>query len=110
MHHDGVEFLFPLIMFPFHIGYGGSMEEQQTFLLLRFCLDVAGARGGTSMVQGDCSLILDAQVAPSSWEGLYICNNMMGGVFGKIHVEEGGFKLTVALLQRPATLSLESLD
>ena len=70
MHHDGMEFLLPLFMFPFQIEYGGSMEEQQTLLLLRFCLDVAGARGGTSMVQEDCSLILDAQVAPYSWEGI----------------------------------------
>ena len=57
------------------------MTGQQTVLLLKFYLVVAGARGGTSMVQGDFSSILDAQVAPSSWEGLYICNNMMGGVF-----------------------------
>ena len=61
MHHDGMEFLLPLIMFPFQIRNGGSMEEQQTFLLLKFCLNVAGARGGTSIVQEDISLILDAK-------------------------------------------------
>ena len=61
MHHDGMAFLLPLIMFPFQIEYGGSMEEQKTFLLLRSCLNVARARGGTSIVQEDFSLILDAK-------------------------------------------------
>ena len=35
---------------------------------------------------------------------------MMGGVFCKIHVKKGSFELTVALLQRLAVLSLESLS
>ena len=35
---------------------------------------------------------------------------MMGGVFDKIHVKYGSFEMTVALLQRPSTLSLESLS
>ena len=70
VHHDGMEFLSPLIMFPLQIRNGGSIGEQQTFLLLRWYLDVAGVGGGTSIVQGDFSLILDAQATPSSWEGL----------------------------------------
>lgn len=84
------------------------MEEQQTFLLLKLYLDVAGAGGGTSIVKRGCSLALGAQALPSSWEGLYICSNMMGKVFNKIHVKELSFKMTVDLLHKPAALSLKS--
>ena len=58
MHFDEMEFSLPLITIPPHMCYGGSMRGQQTILLLKYYF-VAGARGGTSIVQGDCSLTLD---------------------------------------------------
>lgn len=108
VHYDEMVFFLPLIVLPSHICYGGSMEEQQTFLLLGLYSDVAGVGGGTSIVKRDCSLALDAQEIHSLWEGLYMCSSMMSRAFDKIHVKELSFEMKVALLHSPTTLSLQS--
>ena len=98
-----------------HELYDGSMGRQKSTLLLCLFLgeqehifshtlhDVAG--GGDGIISLS---FYDREVLPP-WEELLMYCSIMGDIFDKGHVKEWSYDLARDYLQRPTTLSFESL-